>query len=145
MRQASKALGINYSSAKTIMRTYKEKGRIRKKLTRDRKKRAARSPLGNEVFQKSPSPQPISRDPTNSCTQTSLPTFDLSVYGDQIKNLFMKRYGEKVRSFEDVSRRLTLPVPENFWLCKLNHGHTTAKLKGKTVGDNFLSSTLENT
>lgn len=34
---ASKRLHINYSSAKTIMNTYKKHGRIHKKLTRDRR------------------------------------------------------------------------------------------------------------
>ena len=37
LKRASKELHINYSSAKTIMQTLKYKGRIHKKLTRDRR------------------------------------------------------------------------------------------------------------
>ncbi len=36
LKSASKELGINYSSAKTIIKTYRTQGRIHKKLTRER-------------------------------------------------------------------------------------------------------------
>ena len=38
LKEASRRLDINYYSAKTVMQTYKNKGRIKKKLTRDRKR-----------------------------------------------------------------------------------------------------------
>ena len=144
LRQASKKLGINYSSAKTIMRTYKEKGRIYKKLTRDRKKRSIRH-FGNEIFQKIQPAAPLSQERNELEHDSSHPTFDLSVYSLIIKETFMARYTEKMRTYESVTQRLTLPVPDQFWLCRLTHGCTTAKLKGKAAGENVLSSTLENT
>ena len=46
LKEASRRLHINYYSAKTVMQTYKKKGRIKKKLTRNRKQKMT-NPLEN--------------------------------------------------------------------------------------------------
>ena len=70
LKQASQELGINYSSAKTIMQTLKHKGRIYRKLTRDRmKKSQARPP------------------PTFLPNTSALPTTTEAAYKNQLPEL----------------------------------------------------------
>lgn len=58
LKQASEKLSIKYSSAKTIIQTFKVHGRIMKKLTRDKKKR--RSVIPGPLNQARATPSPLS-------------------------------------------------------------------------------------
>lgn len=139
------------------MRTYKEKGRIRKKLTRDRKRRLIAGTQRGSLWPRSVPGQgnvgssdlmrrasTIARStPSDSvdpedCAQ--MPKFDFSDYLEPIRTGFTLRYEAKLSSFQQVASTLTLPVPEAFWLCRLGHGHTMAKLKGKSLRNHLPSS-----
>ncbi|MDR3547106.1 MAG: hypothetical protein P4M11_02310 [Candidatus Pacebacteria bacterium] len=143
LRQASKALGINYSSAKTIMRTYKEKGRIHKKLTRDRKRRLSLKVPTQSTPGSSEAMRPATSITTRSTPSGSVdqageaqgPRFDFAPYPQMIEASFAIRYEAKLENFEKAAATLTLPIPHSFSICR-----TMTKLKDKAIRNRLPSN-----
>jgi len=107
--KASKILNINYSTAKTIIRTYKEKGAIYKspKESRERsKKKNDNSRTNHKEFH--------CHKVTDTPFYTLCPTFDFSAYKEPIADSFALMYTKKVKMIEELQKKITLPLPRNF-------------------------------
>lgn len=130
--KASNILGVNYSSAKTIMRTYKEKGRIYKKLTRDRGKgRKARGNLGTDNLALY-----INKTLGSRCNMLQ-PIFDFSVYREPIATLFTVMCRKYLKMMEEMSNKITLPLPNNFYLHKSGIGDKGGRTSGSYSSTKF--------
>ena len=141
-------LGINYSSAKTIMRTYKEKGRIFKKLTRDRKRCFTRQKwhLRGQGAGSNEPQQKMSQPTRNDTLDLAIDSkFDFGVYHEKIISSFMTRYTRRLKAFEKMSATLALPVPGNFWTLVQERGRTLCAFKSKCLSGSSRSSSKEYT
>jgi len=109
--KASSLLKINYSTAKTIMKTYKDKGRIHKKLTRDKIKKVRQIHGNVETGYLSL----IVNKPFMPHYFIFQPRFDFSVYRQPIENCFMAMCRRQAKMIEEFYKKMTLPMPKNFY------------------------------
>ena len=114
IKEASKELSINYHSAKTIMRTYKTKGRIQKKITRDRQRRSQVEVIPKALF----SIQKVSTDlsavpsatPSEKTQLNSAYKFSFKSYQQSISDEYDQHFNEKLIDLKEYLGR-TLPKP----------------------------------
>ena len=131
------------------MRTYKEKGRIHKKLTRDRKKNfITRTPTGNfwnnngmclpgnvgssEFILRASTCAKSQATPSDSAGQENdyiRTTINFKVYVEPIMESFMIRHQKKLTSFSEVSSKMTLPIPEGLWNCQPRHSQNLSNIR----------------
>jgi len=116
------------------MRTYKEKGRIHKKLTRDRKRTVSREKNKGSLMRNTQM-VPTSRDPTNCTMDFNIPTFDFQPYTEMIRNLYMRRCQRKYEGYQEMSNHLTLPLPESLWSAHSDINRINNKIKNDMVID----------
>ena len=136
MKQASERVHIKYSSAKTIIQTYKTHGRIKKKLTRAKKQKRVKpiclpaqasllmlSPYGLSQ-QSLPLPQqlPALKLPSIilnehstasiSCSSEIFPKFCFVCYSDGINKSYMEKITRRRAQKMLLSKERTLPLPK---------------------------------
>ena len=107
--KASNILGINYSSAKTIIRAYKESGKIYKNPKKSRvrsQKKNDNSRINHKRFH--------CHKVTDTPFYMLSPTFDFSAYKEPIAHLFGLMHTRKVKMIEELQKKITLPLPKNF-------------------------------
>ena len=117
LKEASKILSINYCSAKTVMQTYRKKGRIRKKLTRDRKEKLPKIShpkflkkifsIQKVIKQNKSIPEQIEQEkplPGNS-------DFSFKCYQIAIASALNIHYETQMRNLQHIKNR-ALPIPD---------------------------------
>ena len=136
MKEASKRLHINYYSAKTIMQTYRKKGRIHKKLTRDRARKFVSQitlPLPNEksmassevlkpVFEVQKSSQSSTErsqiytasEESDQTTPNVRPKFFFGAYKRAIEDVYMNHIKARIDTMKKYVD-LTLPSPKSLY------------------------------
>ena len=132
------------------MRTFKEKGRIHKKLTRDRKKHLiTRIPTGNllnnngmripgnigssELIMRASTCAKSQASPNDSAGQENdyiRTTINFEVYVEPIMESFISRHHQKLTSFGEVTSKMALPIPEGFWNCRPRHSQNLSNIRG---------------
>ena len=96
------------------MKTYKEQGRINKKLTRDRKKRNFVSQSSKTTLFRLPTTMemvwnPLLENKTDKAPET-ITTFLFTRYKTEIEKQYYKHFAAKLRHYNDIMER-ALPLP----------------------------------
>jgi len=137
LKEASRKLNINYFSAKTIMQTFRKKGRIHKKLTRDRKKKfisqitkcvslekSIEKPIfliekANLINTERSSGNTASEDGEKQEKEIKM-KFDFGIYKKDIEYEFDKHLGPKLDMMKKQMER-SLPCPSNYNSIQTDH------------------------
>ena len=126
LKEASERLNINYYSAKTVMLTYRKKGRINRKLTRDRRKKVIEqtptdiSPQGLtdipkrifniEKIKLERSTALASNEGSDQLPSFLKPSFSFDGYTKNIEDEYKEHFRIKLKDIKHLEERM-LPVP----------------------------------